>query len=174
LRNIQIIEELIPNSDKIFITFGKINYEDRFCLIFKTKKIIDVDFIIVNLIKSIPKWFKFLLDLRNLIANIFGLKTGKFVKVYENEEISNFKQDQLIGDIFILLKEKNHLIVELKDKHLDFRFSIWIRQEDCKTKLSLSTIVKFNNIFGKIYFFLIKPFHRLIIPNILKKLSYEI
>ena len=53
--NIQIIEELIPRSDKIFISFGEVNYEDRLCLILETKKMFDVDFIIVKLFKSIPK-----------------------------------------------------------------------------------------------------------------------
>ena len=172
--NIQIIEELIPKSDKIFISFGKVNYEDRFCLILETKKIFDVYFIIVKLIKSIPKWFKFLLNFRNAIVSIFGLKTGKIKNVYENLGKLNFQQDQSIGNIFILLKDKNHLIAELKDKHLDFRFSILIRQVDGITKVSLSTIVKINNIFGKVYFFLITPFHRLIIPNILNRLSGEI
>ena len=84
--NIQIIEELIPRSDKILISFGKVNYEDRFSLILKTKKIFDVEFIIVKLIKSIPKWFKFLVNLRNAIASIFGLKTGNIENVYENPE----------------------------------------------------------------------------------------
>ena len=125
--NIQIIEELIPRSDKIFISFGKVNYEDRFCLILETKKKNDVDFIIVKLIKSIPKWFKFILNLRNAIVSIFGLKTGKIENVHENLENLNFKQDESIGDLFIILKEENHLIAELKDKHLDSRFSILIR-----------------------------------------------
>ena len=84
--NIQIIEELIPRSDKIFISFGKVNYEDSFCLSLKTKKIFDVDFIIFKLIKSIPKWVEFLLYLRNAIASIFGLKTGNIENVYENPE----------------------------------------------------------------------------------------
>ena len=95
--NIQIIQNLIPRSDIIFIPFGKVNYEDRFCLILETKLIFDVDFIIVKLIKSTPKWFKFLLNLRNVIASIFGLKAGKIINVYENLEKLNFKQDQLIG-----------------------------------------------------------------------------
>ena len=172
--NIQIIEELIPRSDKIFISFGKVNYEDRFCLIFETKKIFDVDFIIVKLIKSVPKWFKFLLNLRNEIVSIFGLKTGKIENLYENYEKLNFKQNHSIGNFFIILKEKNHLIAELKDKHLDFRFSIFIWQKEGITKVSLSTIVKIKNIFGWIYIFLIIPFHRLIIPNFLKGLSSEI
>ena len=96
--NIKIIEELIPRSDKIFISFGKVNYEDRFCLILETKKIFDLDIIIVKLIKSIPKWFKCILNLRNTSASIFGLKTGKIENVYENLEKLNFKQDQLIGN----------------------------------------------------------------------------
>ena len=86
MRNIQIVEELIPRNDKIFISFGKVNYEDRCSLILQPKKIFDVEFIIVKLIKSIPKWFKFLLNLRNAIASIFGLKTGNIENVYENPE----------------------------------------------------------------------------------------
>mgnify|MGYP001266556502 FL=1 len=174
MENIQIIEELIPRDDKIFISFGKVNYEDRFCLIHETKKIINIDFIIVKLVKTIPKWFDLLLNLRNVIASIFGLKTGKIGNIYKNSEKLIFKQDQMIGDIFIFFKDKNHLIAELKDKHLDFRFSIFIRQKEGITKVSLSTIVKINNFFGWMYIFLIKPFHRLIIQNFLKSLSGEI
>jgi len=43
LVNIQIIEELIPRSDKIFISFGTVNYEDRFCLIIETKQIFGME-----------------------------------------------------------------------------------------------------------------------------------
>ena len=91
LGNIQIIEELIPRNDKIFNSFGKVTYEDRFCLVHETQKIINIDFIIVKLIKTIPKWFDLLLNLRNVIASIFGLKTGKIGDIYKNSEklISN-------------------------------------------------------------------------------------
>ena len=174
MRVFQIKEELIPRSDKIFVSFRKVNYEDSFCLIFKTNKILDVDFIIAKLIKSIPKWLIILLNFRNLIAHIFGLKTGKIKNIIGNLTNLNLKQNQSIGDLLIFFKENNHLILELKDKHLDFRFSIYIVQEDGITRLSLSTIVKFNNIFGGIYFFLISPFHRLIIPSILKRISCEL
>jgi len=120
-----------------------------------------------------PYWVISLLNLRNKIAIIFGLKTGKIGNFYNNPQISNLKTSQSIGDIVIILKEKYHLIIELKDKHLDFRFSILIGQENSLTKVSLSTIVKINNFFGTLYFFIITPFHRLIIKNILKKLSSE-
>ena len=174
MENLQIIEELIPRSDKILVSFGQANYEDSFCLILETKNLLDVDYIIFKIIKSLPKWFKILLNSRNTIARIIGLKTGRIERIFENSSRLNIKQDQLIGDFFILLKGKKHLITELNDKHLDFRFSILISENEGITKVSLSTIVKLNNFFGKIYFFLVKPFHRLIIPNILKRLSNEL
>ena len=82
--------------------------------------------------------------------------------------------DKVLLKLEIELKGKNHFIAELKDKHLDLRFSILIRQKDGITKVSLTTIVKINKFFGKAYFFLITPFHRLIIPYILKRLSVKI
>lgn len=172
--NIQILEELIPRSDEIFNSFGKVNYEDSFCLCLETNKTFDIDFIIFKIIKTLPNWVKFLLYLRNKIASIFGLKTGKIRDFYDNPEKLNFKQGQSIGDLSVILKEKYHLIAELKDKHLDFRVSILIREEEDTTKVFFSTIVKFNNIFGKMYFFLIAPFHRLIIPSTLKRLCIKI
>ena len=174
MANFQVLEKLIPRSDKIFVSFGKVNYEDCFCLSFETKTIFDVDFIIFKIIKTLPRWLKFLLSLRNMVVGIFGLKTGKSENVHYNQEKLILKQDQSIGDFFIILKRKKHLITELTDKHLDFRFSILITEDEGITKISLSTIVKINNIFGKIYFFFIKPFHRLIIPYFLKGLSREI
>jgi len=114
------------------------------------------------------------LKLRNVIASIFRLKTGKSANVYENPKKLNLKQDQSIAAFFIFLKSKIHLIAELKDKYLDSLFSIMIRQEDPITKMYLTTIVKINNIFEKVYFFLITIFHRLIIPNILKILCRKI
>ena len=173
MANFQILEKLIPRSDKIFVSFGKVNYEDSFCLCLETNKTFDIDFIIFKIIKTLPNWVKLLLYMRNKIASIFGLKTGKIGDFYDNPEKLNFKQGQSLGDLSVILKEKYHLITELKDKHLDFRVSILIREEGT-TKVFFSTIVKFNNIFGKMYFFLIAPFHRLIIPSTLKRLCIKI
>ncbi|HJV20387.1 MAG TPA: DUF2867 domain-containing protein, partial [Sediminibacterium sp.] len=57
------------------------------------------------------------------------------------------------------------------DKHLNFRVSLLInRQSDyCENKkIIISTTVKFNNWFGRLYFLLVRPFHKLIVPIMLK------
>ena len=96
-------------SDEIFNSFGKVNYEDSFCLCLETDKTFDIDFIIFKIIKTLPRWLKFLLSLRNMVVGIFGLKTGKSENVHYNQEKLILKQDQSIGDFFIILKRKKTL-----------------------------------------------------------------
>ncbi len=50
------------------------------------------------------------------------------------------------------------------DYHLNFRVLLDIRDN----VLSCKTQVHFNNALGKIYFFFVKPFHRWIVPPMLK------
>ncbi len=40
--------------------------------------------------------------------------------------------------------------------------------------LTISTTVQFNNHFGKLYFLLVRPFHRLIVPAMLKGIIRQI
>lgn len=169
-----IFEKTIPKRDKIFASFGIVNYEDCFCLKLKLKEKIDVDVIVEKLIISFPFWIKILLKLRNFLVIFFGLKTGNIENNYRFVEKLDLNQADYFGDIYILLKNEDHLIGELKDKHLDFRFSIEIIKEKDVTFVLLKTIVKYNNFFGRSYFFIVKPFHKLIVPNVLKRISNEL
>ena len=55
------------------------------------------------------------------------------------------------------------------DKHLNFRTSVLIDRKEPLSHIYLTTIVKFNNIWGRLYFIPVKPFHRIIIKTLLKK-----
>lgn len=66
------------------------------------------------------------------------------------------------------------MILILKDRHLDIKMSILKRKHIDATEVIVSTIVNFNNTLGKIYMFIITPFHRLVMmrlmSNIIKKI----
>ena len=109
--------------------------------------------------------------LRNYLVSFFGLKKGKSDLNYDNWKNLNIRSGEFKGDLYIVLKEKNHFITEIKDKHLDFRVSLSIEKEGESNEINLITIVKLNNFLGEYYFFLIKPFHRFIVPSILRRLS---
>ena len=67
-------------------------------------------------------------------------------------------------------RNDNEIVMAGEDKHLKARFSIQ-QVENIKYKsIYFTTLVHFNNIGGRIYFVPVKPFHVIIIRNMLKRL----
>lgn len=99
---------------------------------------------------QLPTWVDWLMKLRNAIVKPLGLDTnGKFTDM-------------------ICASSSNEDIYGMPDKHLDFHVSIWCGEyKEGKQELRITTVVKYNNWFGRIYFFIIKPFHTVIIRSIL-------
>ena len=121
---------------------------------------------------SAPKWTERLFELRNRLVSIFGLKTSKKPK---NREalFKNFKcePNDKIGLFTVYHKDEHEVVLGEDDKHLNFRISLYKGESPLgqNTKsLTISTTVTFHNWFGKLYFIPVKPFHRLIVPRMLK------
>ncbi len=113
-----------------------------------------------------------LFTLRNKMVSIFGLKTSN--DSYNRQEILtnfNFEPNERIGLFKVFNKTENELVVGENDKHLDFRISLLKVSNDVKKKkIIITTTVNYNNWFGKLYFLPVKPFHKLIVPVMLKSL----
>ena len=74
-------------------------------------------------------------------------------------------------------KTENELILGEEDKHLKFRVSILTDDEIAhknRQYLMITTAVEFTNLFGRIYFFPVKPFHQLIVRTTLKRMVKQI
>lgn len=122
-----------------------------------------------------PKWIDKLFSFRNKIVKLVGLKTSN--KLEEKEkQLQNFKCEpgEQIGLFKVFHKSENEVILGEDDKHLDFRVSLFLNKVDETKELTISTSVKFNNRFGKLYFVPVKPFHKLIVPTMLKGIIKEI
>ncbi|GAA4274824.1 DUF2867 domain-containing protein [Aquimarina gracilis] len=120
---------------------------------------------------SSPKWIGLLMTLRNKIVSIVGLKTGTTTNQKElSKKDLNFNKGDHIGVFKVFNKTETELILGEDDKHLNFRVSLFIVPNSMhKEKLIISTIVIFNNWFGKLYFLPVKVFHRFIVKSMLKK-----
>lgn len=114
-----------------------------------------------------PDWVNALLLLRDKVVGLFGLKTGSDAN-NKNKLIANFKCE--VGERVALFKvfdkNENEVIFGEDDKHLDFRVSLFLDKQ--KDTLTVSTLVKFNNWMGRLYFIPVLPFHKLIVPLIIK------
>jgi len=128
---------------------------------------------------SSPSWVEKLFSLRNRIVSVFGLKTSGQIKDRERA-LKNFRCEpgEKLGLFNVFYKSENEVILGEDDKHLDFRISLLIKPSTItpgKRQLTITTAVTFHNWFGKMYFLPVRPFHKVIVPAmmkaIIKKLS---
>jgi len=119
---------------------------------------------------SSPAWADKLFEFRNWLVSFIGLKTNGTVDNKE-ELLNNFKGEkgERVGLFKVFDKTDEELILGEDDKHLDFRISLMVEEVAGQRKeITISTTVIFHNWMGKLYFLPVKPFHKLIVPRMLK------
>lgn len=149
------MKEIPTNS--LLTNYLPTDYLDSFSRIVTCDKAITTAEFLDLAFKQFPKWIELLLKLRNTIVKPLGLDTK-----------SRFTD-------MISAQNSNEIIFGMPDKHLDFHVSLFCGDhKDGKQELSITTIVKYNNWFGKVYFFFIRPFHGIIISSILKSIAAKL
>jgi len=167
------IEKVSPPSSSLFMT-GKREYDylDAYSESFEMS---GTEPTISDVAKAFfsasPKWIDFLFQIRNNLVKLLGLKTGGSLPD-RNLLIKNFKglPGESMGLFKVFERGEHELILGEDDKHLDFRVSLFLQMHEPEQySLTISTLVKFHNIFGRIYFFPVKPFHHAIVQAMLKQ-----
>jgi hypothetical protein len=113
-----------------------------------------------------PRWIEALIRLRNLLVAPLGLKTSGETEKPRRETIGLFP---------ILTETQDRLVAGFNDKHLDFRLVVDVAtagpDSASSQQVTATTLVKTHNLFGRIYLAIILPFHRLIVPAMLRKIA---
>ncbi|HEY4965807.1 MAG TPA: DUF2867 domain-containing protein [Puia sp.] len=175
----RIVKTTLPNNSILNTSHKKYDYVDSY-----QSELNDFDnkFNSVDIGKAFfssrPKWVGKLFTLRNKIVSIFGLKTSGDISTRE-KQLENFKCEpgEQLGLFKVFAKTENEVILGEDDKHLNFRVSLFSERktnETIKKDLIVSTTVEFNNWFGRLYFLPVRPFHKLIVPTILKGIIKEL
>jgi hypothetical protein len=127
---------------------------------------------------SAPQWVDKLFTLRNKIVRVFGLKTNDN-DANRAELLANFKGEvgEQLGLFKVYNSTQNEIVLGEDDKHLNFRVSLLVEQSSSvpfTKNIIITTTVEFNNWFGKLYFLPVRPFHKLIVPTMLKGIITEL
>jgi hypothetical protein len=149
----------IPENSMITSGFGKIDY----CDVYRISKITNntAEEITTRLFK-LPRWANWLMSIRDAIVRIFRLKTSK--EILHDFPTQNFP---------VISQHENEIVSGINDKHLDYRLSVLIDRD--KSSISFTTIVRYNNLLGRLYFLPVRIFHKMIVKTILKReAEYEI
>lgn len=108
-----------------------------------------------------PGWITSLMKLRNLLVTPFGLKRPIQRKTVARDSIGPFP---------VISETPQRLVAGFNDKHLDFRIVVDVSGLAPNRQVSATTLVKTNNLLGRTYLTVIMPFHRLIVPAMLRKI----
>ncbi len=108
-----------------------------------------------------PRWVGLLLSLRNRIVGLFGLKSAE-LGIAEGERIGAFP---------VVSASDDQIVLGFDDSHLNFRIVLDVTAAGSQArKLAVTTLVDRHNLFGRIYIYVITPFHKLIVRTLLARM----
>ena len=115
----------------------------------------DLEFWRRSVFASPPVTVRRLLRLRDLLVRPLGLREASGADPQEGFPV--------------LGRSDSEVLMGLDDRHLDFRVSLRLLQpDDGGDCLALTTTVTFHGALGRLYFALVRPFHRRIVPAMLR------
>ena len=150
--------------------FDRIDYSDAYQMKITSNKLLANYKLPIYFMKSFPKWFYFLLGIREYIARRIGLKTADGINV--EKQLMNFrgKTGESITLFEVLETRSEEIVTGAQDKHLDFRLSFVNERVDSFNKVTLVTTVFIKNWLGRMYFLPVKFVHRLIMRIAMKNM----
>ena len=159
----------IPENSLLHKEAQRYTYQDSFRLPLARTDVESWE-LVAAFFQSAPGWVDKLFILRNKIAGLFGLKV-------DLADLNQLNPPYETGRQFGLFKlfaiNHDEAMLGENDKHLDFRVSLMLDRAQ-KNSLIVSTAVKINNRLGTAYFFVVKPFHRFIVPIMIRRMAMKI
>lgn len=156
-----VIKTICPPDSQVRSFLPKSDFEDAFAFKIPVSQQ-GIDEVYLKIFNTTPQWVMAAMRLRNLIVSPFGLKT---------EMDKNLPKRLIPGQKFGIFKiykiSENEVISGDNDRHLNFRVSVHRSERDLSI-ITVSTIVHYNNLFGKIYMTIVAPFHKLVVKSMIK------
>ena len=109
-----------------------------------------------------PRWIGALLALRNFLVAPFGLKTSAPDEPGARDTIGIFP---------VVDQTPDRLVAGLNDKHLDFRLVVDVASAGHTQRVTATTLVLTHNLLGRTYLAIIRPFHRFVVPAMLRQVA---
>jgi hypothetical protein len=154
------VREVTPNIDPGALLAGA-QFADAFSIVVDDATL-DARHAAERMMGRSPRWVETLVFLRNALVAPFGLKTSGMSKVAPRE---------MIGIFPVLDEAPDRLVAGFDDRHLDFRVVVDVATSGERRQVTATTLVLTHNLLGRIYLAIILPFHRLIVPAMLRQVA---
>lgn len=143
------------------------DYADAFRIRLDPARFPNVDSVARAFVKTSPSWIATLMHLRDTLVSVFGLKRSVDAPPSVADGVRIAPGD-FVGFFRVLERDDREILAGEDDRHLDFRISFLYERDESGAWMTVTTVVKLHNAFGRAYFVPVAPFHRLIVPAMLR------
>lgn len=156
----KVIKETYLPAEKALNSLITIDFSDTFST---TNHINSITEIALLLFGQSPKWIRILFRIRSFLVRFIGLKNEKPLDYNPGITVG-----QYIGFFKVFAIEEDEIILGADDSHLNFRAVIQ-NTHTTLYNIKVTTLVHYNNRKGRFYMWLIKPFHRIVVKNMVRQ-----
>ncbi len=170
MAHVNSLREIAPGSVLLANTARAADYLDRYEVTLPPGSQFTTDYLGLQIFESGPIWVDWLMRVRNAVVKPFGLRTGVLPEARADTH-GHLNPGDKAGLFTVSHRIVDEIVMAETDRHLDFRASVHQCQSPRgEVRVSVSTAVWFNNVWGRLYFVLIGPFHRLIVSDTLGRM----
>lgn len=164
--NLTITATAIPSESGITRIYPSTHLADAFAIRLPAGASTDPEQLARFIFGQQPGWINALLKVRDVLVAGFGIKTSS-----QLANVSAEDKSQRVGIFKIYRVTDREIVLGEDDSHLDFRLSILCEPlpDNGEHRLVLSTVVHCHNRIGRVYIFIIEPFHTLVVRASLKR-----
>jgi Protein of unknown function (DUF2867) len=116
-----------------------------------------------------PLWMKAMLILRNALVRLVGLEVPTVAEIMKPEVRATYRVGDKIGPWPVYFVGEDEIIAGRDNRHMDFRLSVLRVRNGDAADVVVSTVCSVHNVLGRIYLFLIVPFHRAGVQGLLTR-----
>lgn len=156
----------LPSESAIANVYASVNLADAYSIELPADASTHPELLARFIFAHQAPWISSLMAVRDAVVAGFGLKTAKHLASLEAQSgtgrLSIFR---------VYNTSPTEVVFGEDDKHLDFRISVLCSGRSspgAQRHLTMSTVVHCNNRLGRLYLFLIAPFHRLVVQSSLR------
>ena len=154
------VREVTPEVDAKTLLAGA-QFADAFCIEISDRDL-DARRAAERMMARQPRWAEALVSLRNFLVAPLGLKTSGAGPGAPRD---------MIGIFPVVSETPDRLVAGFNDRHLDFRVVVDVTAPDGVRQVTATTVVRTHNRLGRTYLAVIMPFHRLIVPALLRQVA---
>lgn len=164
----RVVKSKVPKG-KASLLAAQSDYFDCFCADFRSLKPITPNMALLQMFgrQSFSKWAIALLKLRHFFSS--PLKKFPQNEFFVNNNITKIDIGHKIGPFTVEYLDGNEAIMVANTSFLKAYISLFVIHTDSEYELFFTTCNIYNNVFGRIYFFIIKPFHMIIVKSMMKR-----